>query len=96
MLEAVFKLTEHNQALQVRISEQASSLQETAAAMEQLTATNATVEAARAGQAGQGFAVVAGEVRALALRSSDAAGEIGDIIGQSTSQIRQQAGSRNS
>jgi len=53
-----------------------------------LLALNAGVEAARAGEAGRGFAVVASEVHALAVRSSDAAKEIKDLISASTSQVQ--------
>jgi methyl-accepting chemotaxis protein len=45
-----------------------------------ILALNASVEAARAGDAGAGFSVVAEEVRSLAQRAAQAAKETGDII----------------
>jgi len=61
-----------------------------------LLALNAAIEAARAGEQGRGFAVVADEVRNLARRTSQATVAITEVVGKNRELAREAAGSMQS
>ena len=60
-----------------------------------LLALNAAIEAARAGEQGRGFAVVADEVRKLAERTTHSATEVSDIIELLSGKVKQVAETMN-
>lgn len=80
--ENILKSAEAIEALAARSDEIQSVLDVIHEVTDQtnLLALNAAIEAARAGEHGRGFAVVADEVRQLARRSGDSAGQIRTMI----------------
>jgi len=74
---------------QVKLINEAISIIDQIAFQTNILSLNAAVEAATAGEAGLGFAVVAQEVRNLASRSAQAAREIKIIVENATSKANQ-------
>ena len=90
---AVLKIAELEQAAG-QINEIITTIQ-AIAEQTNLLALNAAIEAARAGEQGRGFAVVADEVRKLAERTAGSASEVSGIIDQLGGKVQEVTSSMN-
>ena len=88
-VDSVKDLVEQVSSMSTSISTMNSDTQQISAVLQvigeiaeqtNLLALNAAIEAARAGEQGRGFAVVADEVRALAARTQDSTSQINDML----------------
>lgn len=83
-MQVVERLAEHSRGVTTILAVIKGIAQQT-----NLLALNAAIEAARAGEQGRGFAVVADEVRTLAQRSQEATEEIDGVLGKIQSGVEE-------
>lgn len=83
-MQVVERLAEHSRGVTTILAVIKGIAQQT-----NLLALNAAIEAARAGEQGRGFAVVADEVRTLAQRSQEATEEIDAVLGKIQSGVEE-------
>lgn len=83
-MHVVERLSEHSRGVTTILAVIKGIAQQT-----NLLALNAAIEAARAGEQGRGFAVVADEVRTLAQRSHEATVEIDGVLGKIQSGVEE-------
>lgn len=92
-MDEICKGTDESKEIISRLSEQSKQIVEIAKVITDISmqtnilAINASIEASHAGEAGQGFAVVALEIKELSEQTKTAAADIGEIIAQVTQNI---------